>query len=52
MLGLFNRIGKLLQGGTLSTEIGATFSLDDVKAAVRKAAQPGHRGKVLFRIAK
>jgi len=50
MLGLFNRIGKLMQGGTLSTEIGATFSLDDVNAAVRQAAQPGHRGKVLLRI--
>jgi NADPH2:quinone reductase len=50
MLGLFNRIGKLMQGGTLSTEIGATFSLDHVNAAVRQAAQPGHRGKVLLRI--
>jgi NADPH:quinone reductase len=51
MLRLFRRIGKLMQGGTLTTEIGATFSLDDIQAAVRQAAQPGRNGKVLLRIA-
>jgi NADPH2:quinone reductase len=51
MLRLFNRIGKLMQGGTLTTEIGVTFSLDEIQAAVRQAAQPGRNGKVLLRIA-
>jgi NADPH2:quinone reductase len=50
MLGLFNRIGKLMQAGTLATEIGATYSLDDIQAAVREAAQPGRHGKVILRI--
>ena len=50
LLGLFNRIGKLMQGGTLATAIGATFALDDIQAAVRQANQPGRQGKVLLRI--
>jgi NADPH:quinone reductase-like Zn-dependent oxidoreductase len=50
MLGLFRRIGRLMEGGTLSTEVGATFSLDEVQAAVRAAAQPARHGKVVLRI--
>jgi NADPH:quinone reductase-like Zn-dependent oxidoreductase len=50
MLGLFRRIGGLMEGGTLTTEIGATFSLDEIQAAVRAAAQPARHGKVLLRI--
>jgi NADPH:quinone reductase-like Zn-dependent oxidoreductase len=48
MLGLFRRIGKLMQGGTLATEIGATFPLDQVQEAVRQAAVPGRQGKVVL----
>lgn len=51
MLFLFRKLGKLIQDGTFSSEFGATFRLDDVKSAVRQAAQPGREGKVLLRIA-
>ncbi|HLJ96883.1 MAG TPA: zinc-dependent alcohol dehydrogenase family protein [Gemmataceae bacterium] len=51
MLRLFRQIQGLLAKGILATEIGATFALDDIQAAVRQASLPGHRGKVLLRIA-
>src|SRR5262249_55306537 len=41
MLGLFRRVGRLLREGVLTTEMGATFPMDQVQAAVRQAAQPG-----------
>jgi NADPH:quinone reductase-like Zn-dependent oxidoreductase len=50
MLLLFRRLGRLIQEGALATEIGATFPLDEVQAAVREAARPGRHGKVLLRI--
>jgi NADPH:quinone reductase-like Zn-dependent oxidoreductase len=50
MLGLFRRIGRLLRQGVLATEVGASFPLDEVGAAVRQAAAPGRAGKVLLRI--
>lgn len=50
LIGLFSRLGGLIQSGVLATEVGATFPLNDVKAAVRQAAQPGRQGKVLLRI--
>jgi NADPH:quinone reductase-like Zn-dependent oxidoreductase len=50
MLRLFQRIGGLMRAGILTSEIGATFSLDQVKEAVRQAAVPGRSGKVLLRI--
>jgi NADPH2:quinone reductase len=50
MFRLFRRISSLLVKGVLTTEIGATFSLHDVQAAVRQAATPGRHGKVLLRI--
>jgi NADPH:quinone reductase-like Zn-dependent oxidoreductase len=51
MLGLFRKIGKLMRGGTLTTEVGKTFALDDIQSAVRHAAAPGRQGKTLLRIA-
>jgi NADPH:quinone reductase-like Zn-dependent oxidoreductase len=50
MLGLFRRIGKLVGEGVLNSEVGATFPLDQVRAAVQQAATPGRNGKVLLRI--
>jgi NADPH:quinone reductase-like Zn-dependent oxidoreductase len=50
MLLLFRKIGKLMRGGTLTTEVGRTFALDEVREAVRHAAQPGRQGKTLLRI--
>jgi NADPH:quinone reductase-like Zn-dependent oxidoreductase len=50
MLQLFRQIGKLLSTGTLATEIGASFPLEEIKAAVKLAAQPGHKGKILLRM--
>lgn len=52
MLLLFRKLGKLIQDGTLASEFGATFALDDIHAACRQAATPGRQGKVLLRIAK
>jgi len=52
MLRLFRRIGRLVQDGVLTSEVGTTFALDDVRAAVRQAAQPGRQGKVLLRISR
>jgi NADPH:quinone reductase len=50
LLGLFRQVGKLLREGVLTTEIGATYPIDQVQAAVRQAAQPGRKGKVLLRM--
>lgn len=51
MLRLFWRIGRLMREGVLGSDIGATFPLTAIREAVRQAAAPGHRGKVLLRIA-
>jgi NADPH:quinone reductase-like Zn-dependent oxidoreductase len=51
LLRLFRRIGRLMQEGVLTSEAGATFPLTEVRAAVRQAAAPGRRGKVLLRMA-
>jgi NADPH:quinone reductase-like Zn-dependent oxidoreductase len=51
MLLLFRRISKLLRAGILTSEVGTTFPLAQVRDAVRQAAQPGRHGKVLLRIA-
>lgn len=51
MLLLFRRLGKLIRDGVLTSEVGATFPLDEIRAAVRQAAQPGRQGKVLLRMA-
>lgn len=50
MLQLFRRIRQLMAKGILTTEVGATFALDDIKAAVKQAAVPGRHGKVLLRM--
>jgi NADPH:quinone reductase-like Zn-dependent oxidoreductase len=50
MLSLIRRIGKLFRAGIVTSEIGATFPLDQVQAAVRQAVLPGRQGKVLLRI--
>jgi NADPH:quinone reductase-like Zn-dependent oxidoreductase len=51
LLLLFRKLNKFLKTGVLTTEVGATFPLDDIKAAVRQAAQPSRQGKVLLRMA-
>jgi NADPH:quinone reductase-like Zn-dependent oxidoreductase len=48
---LLKRIGRLLDAGILASEVGATFPLEQIQAAVRQAAVPGRQGKVLLRIA-
>ncbi len=50
MLGLFRRINKLLAAGILTSEIGASFPLEQIKEAVKLANQPGRSGKVLLKI--
>jgi NADPH:quinone reductase-like Zn-dependent oxidoreductase len=50
MMQLFRRIHELMAKGVLSTDIGAVFPLDDIKAAVREASTPGRHGKILLRI--
>src|SRR5262249_2392665 len=39
MLRLFRQIGKLFQAGVLTSEVGAVFSLDDIKSAVTQASK-------------
>lgn len=50
MLLLIRRLNKLMKSGVVMSEVEATFPLDEVKAAVKLAAQPGRQGKVLLRI--
>lgn len=50
MLWLFRQIGKLLRAGVLISEMGKSFALTDIHAAVRQAALPGRQGKVLLRM--
>jgi NADPH:quinone reductase len=49
MLQLFRQINRLLADGILTSEIGATFALEEIKAAVKLANQPGRQGKILLR---
>jgi NADPH:quinone reductase-like Zn-dependent oxidoreductase len=50
MLSLFGTIRKLMRAGILTTEVGSTFPLDDVRRAAAQAGQPGRQGKVLLRL--
>jgi NADPH:quinone reductase-like Zn-dependent oxidoreductase len=50
MLWLFRRLSRLIRAGVLTSEIGATYPLEQIRDAVRQAAQPGRHGKVLLRI--
>jgi NADPH:quinone reductase-like Zn-dependent oxidoreductase len=51
MLFLFRRLTQLIRDGDLATESGTSYPLDQVRDAVRQSMLPGHRGKVLLRIA-
>jgi NADPH:quinone reductase-like Zn-dependent oxidoreductase len=50
MLLLFRQIGKLMRAGVLASEVGKSFALTDIHAAVRQASLPGRQGKVLLRM--
>ena len=50
MLRLFRRIAGLIRAGVLATDIGATYPLEQVAEAVRKASEPGRSGKVLLKL--
>jgi NADPH:quinone reductase-like Zn-dependent oxidoreductase len=50
MLRMSRAIRDLMRGGILTTEIGATFPLDEIAKAVAQAAQPGRSGKVQLRL--
>jgi NADPH2:quinone reductase len=50
MLWLFRQIGKLMRAGVLVSEVGKSFALTDIHAAVRQASLPGRQGKVLLRM--
>ena len=50
MLWLFRQIKELMAEGIATTEVGATYGLDQIRDAVRHADQPGRAGKVLLRI--
>ena len=45
MLKLFRQINGLMKEGVLTSEIGATFSLDEVQSAVKQAEQLGAAGE-------
>jgi NADPH:quinone reductase-like Zn-dependent oxidoreductase len=50
MLGLFRKVARLIRAGILTTPIGASYPLEQITAAVRKASEPGRDGKVLLRM--
>jgi len=50
MLRLFRQVRRLMRAGILTTEVGSSYSLDQIKEAVRQAELPGRRGKVLLRV--
>lgn len=49
-LGLIRKLGKLFRAGIVTSEIGATFALADIKAAVTQAQTTARQGKVLIKI--
>jgi NADPH:quinone reductase-like Zn-dependent oxidoreductase len=49
-LKLVSKVGRLLRDGTLASEVGATFPLDQIRAAVARAEKPGREGKVLLKL--
>jgi NADPH2:quinone reductase len=51
MLSLFRQIQQLLRASVLTSEVGATYSLDEIGRAVQHASQPARQGKILLRIA-
>lgn len=50
-LKLVRTVSGLIRDGVLSSEIGETYSLDQITTAVQTAEQPGRGGKVLLNIA-
>jgi NADPH:quinone reductase-like Zn-dependent oxidoreductase len=46
---LFREIADLIRKGVLTSDIGASYPLDEIHAAVREAAAVGRGGKVLLR---
>jgi mitochondrial enoyl-[acyl-carrier protein] reductase / trans-2-enoyl-CoA reductase len=49
VLNLFSQIAPLIRDGTLHVPVDATFPIDAAADAIRRAAQPGRNGKVLFK---
>jgi NADPH:quinone reductase-like Zn-dependent oxidoreductase len=47
---LFREVAGLIRQGVLHSEIGQTFPLDDIKAAVQQAQIVARQGKVLLKI--
>src|SRR5262249_5746501 len=47
---LFREIAQLIRAGILATEVGGSFPLEAIDAAVVEAEVVGRRGKVLLRI--
>jgi NADPH:quinone reductase-like Zn-dependent oxidoreductase len=50
MLKLFRQIKRLLRAGVLTSEVAASFPLEQIKDAVQLAQTPGRQGKVLLRM--
>jgi NADPH:quinone reductase-like Zn-dependent oxidoreductase len=50
MLKLFRQIIRLMRAAILTSDIGASYPLDDVRTAVEMAETPGRKGKVLLRM--
>jgi NADPH:quinone reductase len=51
MLRLFSEVRSLIQDGTLSSDIAATYPLAQAADAVEHATRPGKGGKVILKIA-
>jgi NADPH:quinone reductase len=49
-LRLIRKIGKLFRAGIVTSEIGTTFALSDIKAAVTQAQTTARQGKVLIKM--
>jgi hypothetical protein len=50
MLRLFRQVRQLMRAGILVSEVGASFPLEQIRAAVEQAETPGRQGKVLLRM--
>ena len=49
-LGLMRTLGGLINSGVLTSDIAASYSLDQISAAVQAANAPGRSGKVLLKM--
>lgn len=49
-LRLIKKVGKLVSSGVLASDVGESFKLNDVRAAVEASEQKGRGGKVLLRL--